>query len=81
MDDIKHQTLEATVAAAASKATYAGAGTSVWGWFASSEAGVILGIVIGVIGLLVNIFFRLRQDRRSQTEHEARMRAIRGEYL
>jgi len=81
MDDVKQQTAEAAAAAVASKMTYAGAGTSVWGWFASSEAGVILGIVIGVIGLLVNIFFRLRQDRRHQTEHEARMRAIRGEYL
>lgn len=81
MSDVRQTTIDATLAAAGSKATYTGAGASLVGWLTSSEAGVIFGIVLGVIGLLVNLYFKHRDDRRQQTEHEARMRAIRGEYL
>lgn len=81
MDNLKQTTIDATLAAAGSKATYTGAGASLVGWLTSSEAGVIFGIVLGVIGLLVNLYFRHRDDKRQQIEHEARMRAIRGEYL
>lgn len=81
MDDLKQTTIDATLAAAGSKATYAGAGTSLLSWLASSEAGVVFGIVLGVVGLLVNLYFKWRDDKRQQIEHEARMRAIRGEYL
>lgn len=81
MNDVRQTTIDATLAAAGSKATYTGAGASLVGWLTSSEAGVIFGIVLGVIGLLVNLYFKHRDDRRQQIEHEARMRAIRGEYL
>lgn len=81
MDDLKQTTIDATLAAAGSKATYAGAGTSLLSWLVSSEAGVVFGIVLGVVGLLVNLYFKWRDDKRQQIEHEARMRAIRGEYL
>lgn len=81
MDDIKQNTIDAAIAAAASKATYAGTGFSFYSWLTSSEGGVVVGIVIAVIGLLINIYFKRREDQRQQTEHEARMRAIRGDYL
>lgn len=81
MNDVRQTTIDATLAAAGSKATYTGAGASLVGWLTSSEAGVIFGIVLGVIGLLVNLYFKHRDDKRQQIEHEARMRAIRGEYL
>lgn len=69
-------TLDATIAAAGSKATYAGASTSVAGWLLSSEAAALCGIILGVVGLLVNYWFRRREDQRQQIEHEARMRAL-----
>ena len=72
---------DATLSALSSKATYAGAGASFWGWLTSSEAGVVFGIVLGIVGLLLNLYFKRREDARQQVEHEARMRAIRGEYL
>lgn len=81
MREVHDSTLDAAVSAAASKVTYAGAGTSFFGWLTSSEAGVVIGIVIGVIGLATNIYFRRREDRRQQEEHDAKMRAIRGDYL
>lgn len=66
-------TIDAAVAAAGSKATYAGAGASISSWLFSSEAGVLAGIVLGVLGLIVNTIFKVREDRRKQAEHEARM--------
>jgi hypothetical protein len=76
MNEVKQTTLDATLAAVGSKATYTGAGTSVLGWWASSEAGVIIGIVLGIIGLALNWYFRRREDYRQEAEHQARMAKI-----
>ena len=70
---------ETEIAAAASKATFAGAGTTIFAWLTSSEFGVIAGIVIGVIGLAVNYYFRRRTDKREQREYEARMNRMGAE--
>lgn len=80
MDDTKQHTMEAAAAAIASKATQAGAGVSILGWLTSSEAGVFFGILLGVLGLAVNFWFKWREDKRQQIAHEAQMRAIRGDY-
>ncbi len=72
------QSVDATVAALGSKATQAGAGTTVVGWWLSSEFSVVCGIVIGLVGLAVNIYFKVREDRRLQAEHEERMKDLRS---
>jgi hypothetical protein len=72
-----NQTVDATVAAIGSKATQAGAATSVTSWVLSSEFGVLAGILIGFVGLIVNVYFKRREDKRLQAEHEARMREMR----
>jgi hypothetical protein len=51
-------TVEAAIAAAGSKATYTGSGVVLSGWFFSSEFAVFVGIVIGVLGFLVNWFYK-----------------------
>ena len=66
-------TIDATFAAAGSKATYAGAGASVSGWLLSSEGAAMCGIIIGLLGLIVNFYFKRREDKRLQAEHEIRM--------
>lgn len=76
MNDNQQQTIEAAVAAMGSKVTYAGSAGSVLGWMASSEGGVVIGIAVGVIGLLVNVWFKAREDRRQQEEHERRMQLL-----
>lgn len=80
MDESKQHAMEAAAAAVASKATQAGAGVSILGWLTSSEAGILFGIVLGVLGLVVNFWFKWREDRRQQIAHEAQLRAIRGDY-
>lgn len=76
MQPTENVTIDAALAAVGSKATYTGAGFSLSGWLLSSEAGVLFGIVIGVIGLGVNFYFKRREDRRLQEEHNARMDEI-----
>ena len=78
--DIKHhvaqQTADATIASAASKTTYGGASVTLGGWLVSSEAAVLAGIVLGLAGFCVNLYFRSRADAREEAEHRARMRAL-----
>jgi len=80
MDNVS-DTAEAAIAAVASKATYAGAGTTLIGWLQSSEAGVLIGIALAFLGFIVNLYFKYREDKRQTIESEARLRAIRGDYL
>lgn len=69
---------EVVGAAVGSKATYAGAGVSAASWWLSSEAGVVIGIALGVLGLVVNIYFKLRSDGREQRLLQAKLEAIKG---
>lgn len=66
-------TIDATIAAAASKATQVGAGTSVISWFMSSEFGVIFGVVLGIGGLAINWYYKHKEDKRREAEHQRRM--------
>jgi hypothetical protein len=80
---MSREALEAAVAGAASKATYGGAGASVASWFLSSEFGVMAGLLLGVAGFLVNLYFKRQENdrqqaraRREEEEHQARMRKL-----
>lgn len=70
---MKEQTVEATISAAASKATYTGAGTSVMGWVLSSEFTILIGLLVAVGGFFVNWYYRHKEDKRQQAEHDRRM--------
>ena len=66
-------TIETTLAAMGSKATYTGSGVMISGWFLSSEFAVLLGILLSIGGFCVNFFFKLKGDKREQREHKAKM--------
>lgn len=70
------EAVEAVVAASASKATYGGAVATGLGWLLSSEFVTLVGLLLGVAGFVVNLWFRSRQDLREQREHELRVLAI-----
>ena len=63
----------AASAAFASKVTYGGAGMSITGYFLSSEFAVLAGLVIGLAGLIVNFYYKRKEDTRQEREHNARM--------
>lgn len=84
MTDATSHTIDATVAAVGSKATYTGAGMTISGWILSSEFAVLVGMVIGVAGFIVNWYYkhklttaeiRLREEQaeRERIEHQYRM--------
>jgi hypothetical protein len=74
--DIPQQTVDATLAAAGTKATYTGAGTFTVGWLLSSEFGILVGIVIGVAGLVMQFYYSRKKDKREEQEHKARMEQL-----
>lgn len=66
-------TFDATMAAAGSKATYGGAGASVFGWLLSNEFAVLIGVLVAVGGFCVNWYYKHKEDKRRQEEHNRRM--------
>jgi hypothetical protein len=64
---------ETTMAAVGSKATYTGASTTVFAWMLSSEFGILLGIMLGLGGFIVNWYYKHKQDKREEVEHARRM--------
>jgi hypothetical protein len=63
---MKEHITDASIAAAASKSTYTGAGLTITGWLFSSQAAVAVGMAVGILGLITNFVFRLREDRRQE---------------
>jgi hypothetical protein len=76
---MKEHLTDASIAAAASKSTYTGAGLTITGWLLSSEAAILVGMVVGILGLCINFIFRLREDRRQERLHQERLRKLKGE--
>jgi hypothetical protein len=73
---MKNEAIEASVAAVASKSTYAGAGSAALGWFLSNEFAVVFGIVVAAVGLLVNWYYKRKADRRAEHLHAVRLRRL-----
>jgi uncharacterized membrane protein len=84
LNDVNAQAVEATMATLGSKATYTGAGMTIFGWMLSSEVAVLFGMIVGLLGFVVNWFYRhkltmeeIRLKRaaaeRERLEHERRM--------
>ncbi len=70
---MQDQTFETTISTVASKATYSGAGTSVVGWVLSSEFTLVFGLLVAIGGFFVNWYYKYKEDKRQQAEHERRM--------
>lgn len=71
----EHTAIENAIATVSGKATYAGAGTTAAGWYMSSEFAMAFGLLMGAAGFLVNTYYRWKQDKREQLEHELRVAA------
>jgi hypothetical protein len=67
------QTIDATLAAVGNRTAQAGGGTTVASWILSSEFGVLVGIIIGVSGLVMQWYYNRKRDKREQAEFEKRM--------
>lgn len=73
--DVIEVTTAAAIASTASKSTYFGGLTAVYGWVASSEGAAVFGVLVALAGLVVNLFFRWRDSvaqRKVEAQREAR---------
>ena len=70
---MEKEVLDAAMFSAGTKTTYAGAGSLGLGWLLSSEAAVVYGIVVGLVGIAMQLIFGIRKDRRDATAHRATM--------
>lgn len=50
----------------ASATTYVGSGTALFGGLSANEVAAYGGLIIGVIGLLVNWYYKAKEDRRAE---------------
>lgn len=73
------QATDLAIASVASKTTYMGATTVGFGWWFTNEAAVISGIVLGTLGLLTNIFFRYRADKREREIHNLKVQELKNQ--
>lgn len=65
--------IQETVAHAANKVTAAGSATTMLSWATSNDFGVWAGIAIGLAGLLVNFYYKRKNDRRAAELHRLYM--------
>lgn len=72
-------TPELIISAAASKSTYAGVVSMFLGWLVSNNAAIVVGMLVGVCGLLINWYYK-REDHKLRAAagvREAELDALR----
>lgn len=67
------QTAEAATAATALKATVGGAATGVFGWIVQNNVLTLIGVLVAVLGFLVNAYFKRRDTKRMEKLARLRM--------
>lgn len=60
----------------AAGATFVGSATSIFGGLSANELAAIGGLLVGLAGLAINLYFNWKRDQREQREHDARMKAL-----
>ena len=70
---------EATIAAVAQKFTVAGGSTAVLGGLTANEIAAFTGALVAVLGLLVQWYYKRKDDRRQDELHRARLAELRDE--
>lgn len=68
--------LEAATARVAGNVTVVSGAGGFVGFISSSVFISLVSLLVGVIGLIVTVYFKVRGDRRQQEEHEAWMKKI-----
>lgn len=68
--------IEAAGITVANKSMGVGAATGLLGFFASVNWLGLTGVLVGLVGLMANIYFQIRRDRRESAESRARMDAL-----
>ncbi|UEH06683.1 holin [Pseudomonas sp. HN8-3] len=68
--------VEVVGASVANKGMLVGGAAGMVGWLSQVNWIGIAGVVVAVVGLLINLFFQVRKDRRESIESAARLEAL-----
>lgn len=71
--------VEAVGASVASKGMWAGGAAGLLGWLSQVNWIGVGGVVLALLGFLVNTYFQVRRDRREDAESQARIEALKGQ--
>ena len=77
MADKTELAMEVVGVSVANKATVAGAVTGALGWVAQINWIGLAGVMVAMLGLLTNVYFQHRRDKRETAESAARIAAMR----
>jgi len=61
---------EATASGLATKGTYVGSAATIGGWVVNSEFIALCGLALAFLGFIVNLVFKIREDRRQTEAHK-----------
>jgi cytochrome c biogenesis factor len=81
--DIAGSAVEAAVVAGGLKVTQTSAAVSVVSWLLSSEAGMVIGLLIAALSASAQIYFLRKRDQREEREHQRRLAthsSLRGDF-
>lgn len=73
---MRDQAAEVTIAAVAHKVTTAGGVAAIFGGLTANDIAAFGGLLVAVIGVIVQIYFNRKRDRRETELHKARLREL-----
>ncbi|MBP5058489.1 holin [Pseudomonas chlororaphis] len=71
--------VEVVGASVANKGMLVGGAAGMVGWLSQVNWIGAAGVGVAVLGLLINLFFQIRKDRREHAESQARLQALRDQ--
>lgn len=71
--------VEVVGASVASKGMLMGGAAGLVGFFSQVNWIGVSGVAIAVLGLLINLYFQVRKDRREHAESQARLQALKDQ--
>lgn len=71
--------VEVVGASVASKGMLTGGAVGLVGFFSQVNWIGVSGVVIAVMGLMINLYFQVRKDRREHAESQARLQALKDQ--
>ena len=77
--DIPQETVDAVGAKTSAGAMYGGSGVTVFAYYSLNDWALIVGIVVGVVGLAANLWFKWREDQRRAKFWDAKLADEAGE--
>lgn len=76
MSDSIRNSVDALVATGSTKISHTGLATIVGGWLLSSEAAILIGILMSIGGFMTNLYFRRREDGRMRANATEQSRQV-----